>query len=151
MDIQGQNFQERSEEQNPEEENQNDDQKVIERIEKYSGPAEEIIAHRLEELRNEWDIEKYIEVHAASAGLAGILFGTFFSKKWFLLTGLATGCMLQQGAQGWNPLVPVYRAMGIRTREEIEEEIHALKVVRGDYDSLSKDTPASEILEHLRE
>jgi hypothetical protein len=39
----------------------------------------------LEKLKNEWDIERYIEVNAASLSLAGLILGNFVNRKWFLI------------------------------------------------------------------
>ena len=35
--------------------------------------------------------------------------------------------------QGWYPLLPLFRRMGIRTRQEIDREKFALKTLRGDF------------------
>ena len=35
--------------------------------------------------------------------------------------------------QGWYPLLPLFRRMGIRTETEIATERYALKAIRGDF------------------
>ena len=39
----------------------------------------------------------------------------------------------QNPVQGWCPPVPVFRRLGVRTREEIDRERYALKALRGDF------------------
>ena len=151
MDIKEANVQDRVRENTPEEENQQIDQKAVEQIEKFQGPSHEIISHRLQELENEWDVERYLEVNAASLGLLGLVMGSFFGRKWFVLTGVVTGFMLQHGMQGWCPPLPLIRAFGVRTRKEIEEEKYALKVLRGDFDKISASSEPRQILEGLRD
>jgi hypothetical protein len=91
------------------------------------------IAARLQELDEEWDIERAIEANAASLALAGIVFGTLGKARWLLLPVFVTGFLLQHAVQGWCPPVPILRRLGFRTAYEIEQERQALKVLRGDY------------------
>lgn len=150
MDYKDQNVQGRVREYTPEAENTMMDQRALKNIQKFKSPGDEINM-RLEELRNEWDIERYIEVNAGSLALVGILMGTVFGKKWFLLSGAAAGFLLQNGIQGWCPPTPLLRILGVRTRKEINEEKYALKVLRGDFDSISRNSQPEEILDTLRE
>jgi hypothetical protein len=39
--------------------------------------------------------------------------------------------------QGWCPPASLLRKLGYRSRQEIDEEIYALKVLRGDFDTIS--------------
>jgi hypothetical protein len=39
--------------------------------------------------------------------------------------------------QGWYPLLPLFRRMGIRSQDEIDRERYALKALRGDFDAVS--------------
>jgi hypothetical protein len=126
------------------------DQQVLDSMLTYKNRSAEEITCRLEELQKEWDIEKTLEVNASSLALTGILLGTFINKKWFLLPGIVTGFLLQHGLQGWCPPLPVFRAMGIRSRQEIDEEIYALKILRGDFDDVNSESHPSEIIDSLR-
>ncbi len=93
----------------------------------------EAINERLQELEEEWDIERYVETMAPSLTLAGLLLGVTVSKKWLILSGVVQAFFLQHALQGWCPPVPVLRSMGVRTVEEIEAERYALKALRGDF------------------
>jgi hypothetical protein len=126
------------------------DQKVLSRIQKYKECTTSEITFRLEELKKEWDIEKTLEVNASSIALTGLLMGVFVNRKWLVLPGLVTGFLLQHGVQGWCPPLPLFRALGIRTRQEIDEEMYALKILRGDFDTVNSGSPPSEIFKSLR-
>lgn len=109
----------------------------IEHIARKGGAA---IDERLEELGQEWDVERLLETNAASLALLGVGLGAFVDRRFFLLPALVTGFLLQHAIQGWCPPIPVFRRMGIRTAREIDVERYALKVVRGDFvkvDSIS--------------
>ena len=47
--------------------------------------------------------------------------------------------LAQHSVQGWCPPMPLFRKMGVRTRQEIEREKYALKVLRGDFDQVIED------------
>ncbi len=126
------------------------DENILDNMRNYRNLSAIEITHRLEELREEWDIERYIEVNASSLALTGIILGTFVNKKWFVLSGFVAGFLLQHGLRGWCPPVPVLRALGVRTRQEIDEEIYALKILRGDFDIVLSTSSPEEVLKTLR-
>jgi hypothetical protein len=95
------------------------------------------IDQRMLELDREWDIERAIEMNASALALTGVFLGETLDKRFLLLPALVTSFLLQHAIQGWCPPVPVLRRLGFRTAQEIEQERHALKAVRGDYNRLS--------------
>jgi hypothetical protein len=98
-----------------------------------AGAGREAVDKRLEELENEWDIERMLEANAATLALLGVGLGATVSPKWLLLPGIVTAFLLQHALQGWCPPVPVFRRLGFRTPAEIEFERTALKTIRGDF------------------
>jgi hypothetical protein len=50
---------------------------------------------------------------------------------------------LQHALTGWCPPVPLFRRLGARTRQEIDRELYALKVVRGDFAPLLRHAQAN--------
>jgi hypothetical protein len=96
----------------------------------------ERIDRRLDELDNEWDIERMLETNAATLALTGTLLGAFLDRRFLALPAVVTGFLLQHALQGWCPPVPVFRRMGIRTSAEIDRERYALKALRGDFGRL---------------
>lgn len=105
-------------------------------IETYRTLPKAKIDARIRDLEREWSMERYLETNASSLGLATVLLGVAVNRRWLLLTGTICGFLLQHALQGWCPPVPVFRRLGVRTRGEIDREMHALKSLRGDYRSL---------------
>lgn len=88
------------------------------------------IGQRLEELDQEWDIERSLEANAASLMLIGSALALTVSRKFFALPVLVSGFLLQHALQGWCPPLPILRRMGFRTAAEINREREALLAVR---------------------
>jgi hypothetical protein len=103
------------------------------RLHYYASHPDEIDA-RLAALDQEWDIERTLEMNAASLGLAGVVLGATVSPRWFVLPAVVSGFLLQHAIQGWCPPLPVLRRLGVRTTGEIERERYALKALRGDFE-----------------
>ncbi len=103
----------------------------------FYGEHRDKIPQRLEELDQEWDVERAIEADAAIIGFAGVALSATRGRGWLLLPALVTGFLFQHAVQGWCPPVPVLRRR-FRTSFEIDEERQALKALRGDYDGVSE-------------
>lgn len=102
----------------------------------------EEISERIRALNLEWDTERVLEVNAAMLVALSSYLGIRTSRIWFLLTGAVAVFMLQHALWGWCPPLPFIRKWGVRTAEEIYEEISALKAIRGDFNgecSLAED------------
>jgi len=109
------------------------------------------IARRLQELDEEWDIERAIQANAASVAFFGVTLGALGRSRWLLLPALVTGFLFQQAVQGWCPPIPILRRLGYRTAFEIEEERQALKLLRGDYKKVSEgDVDVEDVLDAVR-
>jgi hypothetical protein len=115
------------------------DKKIREQIIHYASQPKEVISRRIFELEREWDIERVLEANAASIGLASLMWGLTVNKKCLVVTGTVLGFLLLHSVQGWCPPVPVLRRFGVRTRREIDRELFALKVLRGDFATISTD------------
>ncbi len=108
------------------------------------------IDRRLQELDQEWDIERYLETGAASISLLGVALGTTEDRRWFVLPAVVAGFLLQHAVQGWCPPLPVLRRAGVRTTDEINEERYALKALRGDFADVTTGSDASAIKQALQ-
>ncbi len=98
----------------------------------YALSDEEIDA-RILELEREWDIERTLEANASTVILTGLALGTLANRKWYALSALAAGFLLQHAIQGWCPPLSFFRRRAVRTAREIYEEITALRALRGDF------------------
>jgi len=102
----------------------------------YAAAGREAIERRLQELDQEWDIERTLEANAATVSLIGSGLGFFVDRRFFMLPALVAGFLLQHAVQGWCPPVPFFRRRGFRTEAEIDYERYALKALRGDFKRL---------------
>jgi hypothetical protein len=108
----------------------------IEQI-RRQGPA--AVERRLEELQEEWDIERVLEANAATATMVGVTLGATVDRRWFALPAVVGAFLLQHALQGWCPPLPVFRRLGFRTASEIDYERYALKALRGDFAEISRE------------
>ncbi len=109
-------------------------EKTIDYIRKYKNASHAEISRRLDELNREWNTERILEANAATLILAGSITGFVKHKPhWFLLPDIVSFFLLQHAMQGWCPPLAVIRRLGVRTPEEINQEIIALKYLRGDF------------------
>jgi hypothetical protein len=126
-------------------------QQSIEHSIRYHQKHKNQIGRRLQELDEEWDIERTIEANAAAVSLFGLTCGLLGKSRWFLLPAAVSGFLLQHAVQGWCPPIPVLRRLGYRTAFEIDQERQALKLLRGDYKNVGAgDADAEDILEAVR-
>jgi hypothetical protein len=110
---------------------------MTERV-RFLSARPERIPQRLAELDQEWDIERAIEANASALAFAGVALGATADRRWLILPALVTAFLFQHAVQGWCPPVPVLRRLGFRTAHEIEQERHALKAIRGDFETVSQ-------------
>jgi hypothetical protein len=115
------------------------DDQIERNIRHYAGQTKEEISHRIQELDQEWDIERVLETMASSFSLTGIVLGSTVDKRWFLFPAVVLSFLLLHAIEGWCPPVPILRRLGIRTREEIDRERYALKALAGDFAGISKE------------
>lgn len=150
METKEQYIEDRVRKNTSDQENEEIDQKTLLNIEFYGSLSHRDITKRLDELRREWDIEKLLEVNASVLALTGLVLGKMVHRSWFILPGIVASFLLQHGIQGWCPPLPLFRALGYRTRQEISEEVYALKVLRGDFEGISAASRPKEIIKSFR-
>jgi hypothetical protein len=97
------------------------------------------VSRYLETLDREWDLNRAVCVGASALALGGVLLGRVGGNGWRVLSAVAAGLLLQQGLFGWGPLGEAVRALGVRTRREIDLEKFALKALRGDFERVPKE------------
>jgi len=107
-------------------------------ISRYSSAGAAEIERRLQELDQEWAIERVLHINAASISLVGLGLGAFVDKRFLAIPAVVVGFLLQHALRGWCPPVPSLRRMGFRTQHEIDQERYALKALRGDFASVKK-------------
>ena len=113
------------------------DQQLRENIARIKGADRRAIEQRLSELDREWNVERAIELEAPTMILLGLALGSLSNRKWFAVSAMAASMVILHNLQGWYPLLPVFRAAGLRTAEEIEQERMALKAMLGEKSTLA--------------
>jgi hypothetical protein len=113
------------------------DRRISDSIAHYSGKSKAEISSRIDELEREWDMERLLETNASALAIIGIFLGVARSKKWLLLPSIVLPFLFQHAVQGWCPPVPMFRRLGVRTRQEIDREKYALKALRGDFERVA--------------
>lgn len=113
--------------------NQRIDEQTARNVRIYSAQPPHVIDRRIRELEQTWSIERVLQANASMMGFITSVLALTTSKKWGLLTLGALGFSLLHGVQGWDPPLPLLRRLGLRTRSEIDEEIYALKALRGEF------------------
>ena len=121
-------------------------QNTIRTIARTVANGPEAIETRLRELEREWDTKRVLEVFASSFTLTGLTLGLTVSRRWLALPGAVAAFLLQHALQGWCPPLPLIRAMGVRTAQEIDDERTALKAARGDFSLLANGSTSARML-----
>ena len=107
-------------------------------IEYYSRRSRFEIERRLDELDQEWDIERVLQVNAAAVSLTGFVAAGLLGRRALVVPVAVAGFLLQHALQGWCPPMPFLRRMGFRTSREIQEERYAMKALRGDFEGIEE-------------
>jgi len=102
----------------------------------YFAKYPEKIGRRLEQLENEWTIERALEIGGASVTLLGVALAAFRGeKRWLVFPAAAAAALLQHATSGSTPPARVLRRLCVRRAKEVEQERYALELLRGDYES----------------
>ena len=95
------------------------DRQTEENIQHYASQDRATIRERIEALNKEWDTERALEVTSGVNVLLGLTLGLTVNRRWLLLSAVSASFLVQHALQGWCPPLPVFRSLGIRTKNEI--------------------------------
>lgn len=112
------------------------DHDMAARVRYYATESLQAISERIEVLRREWSIERYLQISIAAVGLGTVALATTRDRRWGLVTCAGVGAFLFHALKGFDPFLPALRRAGRRSRAEIDREIYALKLLRGDFDGI---------------
>lgn len=115
------------------------DEETAQRVAKFAQATPADLTARIDELDREWDTERVLETNASALAFTGLLLGLTRDRKWFIVPSIVLPFLFQHAVQGWCPPLPILRRLGIRSREEIDREKYALKVLRGDFQPQGQD------------
>jgi hypothetical protein len=105
-------------------------------VREYAQKSVSEITSRINELDREWDMERLLETNASALAFIGLVLGMTRSRKWLMIPSVVLPFLFQHALQGWCPPIPIFRRLGVRTREEIDRERYALKALRGDFEKV---------------
>jgi len=126
------------------------DREMETRVREFAEKSSAEITRRIKELDREWDVERLLETNASALAFTGLVLGATHSKKWLIVPGIVLPFLFQHAVQGWCPPLPILRRLGVRTREEIDREKYALKVLRGDFKQAESLPQAEAALQSVR-
>src|SRR5438045_5830281 len=119
--------------------NEEIDHETERRLLRAAGLGEAAISRQINQLDEEWDMERWLEANAAALAFTGTVLGLLVNRKFFAIPCFVLPFLFQHAVQGWCPPVPFFRRTGVRTRKEIDDEKYALKALRGDFDNIIRD------------
>ncbi len=114
-------------------------------VRQYVGQPPDALSARIKELRGEWSIERYLQLNAAIVGLSTAVLAVTRDRRWGWATGAVLGFLLWHAVDGFDPPLPLLRQLGVRSRGEIDGELYALKVLRGDFQDVEAPQPGDEL------
>ena len=117
--------------------NQKIENETWQNVSRYINSNGNEITARIHQLEKEWDIERYLGVNMSTLALIGVALTYFVHINWLILPAIVLLFFFQHSVQGWCPPLPIMRLFKIRTRKEIEQEKYALKIIRGDFSSVT--------------
>lgn len=118
--------------------NQRIDRQTERNIAAFVCSGEEEISERLNELADEWDMERVLQLHATVISAGGCILSMLKGKGYLAIPLTVSAFLMNHAVRGWCPPLPLFRRLGVRTRSEIDAEIFALKAIRGDFDDVQR-------------
>jgi len=110
-------------------------QKINRRLLYYANHPQ-FIEHRIKQLDRETSVEQVIDNSTASISLAGMLLALLSSRRWLILSVLASLLFFLKGQSKEIGLLTVLREQGYRSQKEISREKQMLQALRGDFDAI---------------
>lgn len=101
----------------------------------YSAHHDEI-DERLRELDQEPTVESVLLGAGSAATITGVCLSFLRGRLWLLVPVVAQYFAIEHLRRGTCTPMRLLRALGVRTRAEVEEERYALKLIRGDFQEL---------------
>lgn len=114
------------------------DEATLDVLEQYEDASPDEIHARLRELDRTRDVEGWVELTAGVATLCTVPFA-MRSRKLGFLAAIPGAIVLAHALGAVDPLTPLLRMMGVRSKSEIDRERFALKLLRGDFERVERD------------
>jgi hypothetical protein len=99
----------------------------------YGSLGPQAISDRLRALEDEPDLETVATLAMAGTGILALVFGFTGSRLWRLLAWMALPLIFAHARGRLSAPGEFLKTLGLRSRQEIQEEKYALKALRGDF------------------
>lgn len=118
--------------------NERIDRQMERNIAAFACKGKDEISERLNELAEEWDMERILQLNATIVATGGCVLTLFGGKRFLAIPFAVSMFLMNHAIKGWCPPIPIFRRLGVRTRSEIDAEMFALKAIRGDFDDVQR-------------
>ena len=99
----------------------------------FIGASDDALDARIRALEHEWAVERVFAAKVAGVTLLGLALGAVVDRRFLAAPLVAAGLLLQHALRGSSAPFPLLRTLGLRTAAEIQQEILALRILRGDF------------------
>lgn len=115
----------------------------------YSMQSRDAINRHIQELENEWSIERIIETAASVLAIVGIALGTFASPWFLILPAIICTFFLAHAVFRFCPALSMLQNRSTRTNCQINSETFAMKAMRSDDASLPADSDKAALADRI--
>jgi hypothetical protein len=96
------------------------------------------IDERINRLKNESDVSQALVANSSLLGMFGMFMALIVRVRLLILLPIAAMVFLIQNAvRGWSPPDMLLRRLGFRTKEEIQLELYGLRMLKGDFNTIT--------------
>ena len=120
------------------------DRRTASRVFRCAREGQEAILRRIDELDQEWDLDRYLTVNFVVLSAIAEQKGRHGSRLWLALFRAQQIFMLMHATVGWCPPTSLLRRLGVRTQKEILAERGVLTEL---YHLLREEPPAELMFE----
>jgi len=80
--------------------NEEIDREAERRVVRAAGASEAVLSRQIDELNQEWDMERWLETNASALAFTGTILGLLVNKKFLAIPCLALPFLFQHAVQG---------------------------------------------------
>lgn len=96
------------------------------------------IDDRINALKSESDVSQTLVANASLLGMFGLFMALVVRARLLILLPIvAMLFLIQNSIRGWSPPDMLLRRMGFRTKEEIQLELYGLRMLKGDFSTVT--------------
>lgn len=109
------------------------EEKIANQIRVFSRKDSEDITERINQLDQEWDLDRTLVALLSGGASIFSLLGATKRQKWAYFPSILLSILTLHSFKRWSFIGLLLRRFNIRSKDEISSEKYALKTLRGDY------------------